>query len=100
MDGIPLAIEVKHVSSPKRAHSMFPVWHRTRVVTASLDVEGNWRLHCSCLWSGLMGMPCRHLIAVNGGAALEDCVLRWHNATLRGEMDELVHRFEDASGGY
>ena len=99
-DGIPVVIEVKHVSRPKRAHPMFPVWHRTRIVRASLDAEGNWRLHCSCLWSGLVGMPCRHLAAVNGGAALEDCVLRWHNATLRGEMDKYVHRFEDAGGGY
>ena len=34
-------------------------------------------MKCSCLFDSAMGLPCRHICAVNGGASLEDISMRW-----------------------
>ena len=37
-----------------------------------------------------MGLPCRHICAVNGGATFEDAAVRWLMAGHQGCMDVVV----------
>jgi hypothetical protein len=94
-NGVPIAHCVRRRRRPKRIHSAFTAFHRTRLVkVVHSSVDGCQRLTCSCLWPTMMGLPCRHLCAVNKGASLEDCSVRWLNAATRGYVDDVLFDFK------
>ena len=98
---VPIAYSVRRRRRPKQIHSAFTVFHRTRLVkVVHSSVDGCQRLTCSCLWPTMMGLPCRHLCAVNKGASLEDCSVRWLNAATRGYVDDVLFDFKTRPDTY
>ena len=63
-------------------------------------LDGVTRLRYSCMFSRMMGLPCRHMCAINKGASIEDVALRWLNAVARGELDELLFDFRSRPKTY
>ena len=99
--GRPVKFAVRARRRPRMAHEAFTVFHRTRIVAASTSVvDGSTRLFCSCPHSKLTGIPCRHLCAVNKGAGLEDVDLRYHNAAIRGDLDDELFDFAARPAAY
>jgi len=91
VDGHPTAFNVSHRRATRPAHRLFrSLRPAVRRVKVSTDEDGNVRLSCSCPFPTMMGMPCRHICAVNGGASHGDVVVRYHMAALQGQLDAVV----------
>jgi hypothetical protein len=101
LDGQPTSYSVTRRRRPMQVHEAFSVFHRTRTVAVEFHLlDGVARLRCSCMFSRMMGLPCRHMCAINKGASIEDVALRWLNAVARGELDELLFDFRSRPKTY
>ena len=90
-EGSPVSWLVQHRRQQRQPHEAFSCLRPAeRTVTATVDADGNMRLHCSCLLPAMMGFPCRHMCAVNGGATHSDVVVRWHMSSLKGHLNGVV----------
>ena len=95
-DGKPSAWHVEHRLQARRAHPLFRVLRPSvRVVRLVEDADGVLRLLCSCPFAAAVGLPCRHICAVNGGATFEDVAVRWLMNSHQGCLDEVV--FDDTA---
>ncbi len=62
-----------------------------RTVTVIPCAEGGHQLKCSCTYFIQFGIPCRHVIAVNGGkVGLKDVDPYWLKTLLCGTLDHII----------